>query len=170
LREQLKKRILIYSTVEAALRELRTNQQKLRDQIHGLDDSDQSVKIREWKSDISRAQKDVDEIGKKIISARDEFSRVDKLFISSKEAAEKANLDHEESLQSRSDAATALQNHTPDHLSEILRNAEKTRTDAERTKIVSDAAILNGTERMNILSNRLSELARQINEQRTINF
>ena len=153
---------LIYSTVEAALRELRTNQQKLRDQIHGLDDSDQSVKIREWKSDISRAQKDVDEIGKKIISAREEFSRVDKLFISSKEAAEKANLDHEESLQSRSDAATALQNHTPDHLSEILRNAEKTRTDAERTKIVSDAAILNGTERMNILSNRLSELARQI--------
>ena len=153
---------LIYSTVEAALRELRTNQQKLRDQIHGLDDSDQSVKIREWKSDFSRAQKDVDEIGKKIILARDEFSRVDKLFISSKEAAEKANQDHEESLQSRSDAAAALQNHTPDHLSEILRNAEKTRTDAERTKIVSDAAILNGNERMNILSNRLSELARQI--------
>ena len=153
---------LIYSTVEAALRELRTNQQKLRDQIHGLDDSDQSVKIREWKSDLSRAQKDVDEIGKKIILARDEFSRVDKLFISSKEAAEKANQDHEESLQSRSAAAAALQNHTPDHLSEILRNAEKTRTDAERTKIVSDAAILNGNERMNILSNRLSELARQI--------
>ena len=153
---------LIYSTVEAALRELRTNQQKLRDQIHGLDDSDQSVKIREWKSDLSRAQKDVDEIGKKIILARDEFSRVDKLFISSKEAAEKANQDHEESLQTRSDAAAALQNHTPDHLSEILRNAEKTRTDAERTKIVSDAAILNGNERMNILSNRLSELARQI--------
>ena len=153
---------LIYSTVEAALRELRTNQQKLRDQIHGLDDSDQSVKIREWKSDLSRAQKDVDEIGKKIILAREEFSRVDKLFISSKEAAEKANQDHEESLQSRSAAASALQNHTPDHLSEILRNAEKTRTDAERTKIVSDAAILNGNERMNILSNRLSELARQI--------
>ena len=153
---------LIYSTVEAALRELRTNQQKLRDQIHGLDDSDQSVKIREWKSDLSRAQKDVDEIGKKIILAREEFSRVDKLFISSKEAAEKANQDHEESLQSRSAAAAALQNHTPDHLSEILRNAEKTRTDAERTKIVSDAAILNGNERMNILSNRLSELARQI--------
>lgn len=153
---------LIYSTVEAALRELRTNQQKLRDQIHGLDDSDQSVKIREWKSDLSRAQKDVDEIGKKIILAREEFSRVDKLFISSKEAAEKANQDHEESLQTRSDAAAALQNHTPDHLSEILRNAEKTRTDAERTKIVSDAAILNGNERMNILSNRLSELARQI--------
>jgi len=153
---------LIYSTVEAALRELRTNQQKLRDQIHGLDDSDHSVKIREWKSDLSRAQKDVDEIGKKIILAREEFSRVDKLFISSKEAAEKANQDHEESLQSRSAAAAALQNHTPDHLSEILRNAEKTRTDAERTKIVSDAAILNGNERMNILSNRLSELARQI--------
>ena len=153
---------LLYSTVEAALRELRTNQQKLRDQIHGLDDSDQSVRIREWKSDLSRAQKDVEEIGKKIILAREDLSRAEKSFTSAEKAAVEASEKHNQALEARADAATALQNHTPDHLSEMLRNAEKTRTDAERTRIISDAAILNGNERMNILSNRLSELLRQI--------
>lgn len=159
---------LLYSTVEAALRELRTNQQTLRDQIHGLDDSDQSVKIREWKSDISRAQKDVDDIGKKILLAREEFSRAESSFNSFKNAADDANINHGNALEGRINAATALQNHTPDHLSEMLRNAEKTRTDAERTRLISDAAILSGNERMNILSNRLSELARQINTKESI--
>ena len=159
---------LLYSTVEAALRELRTNQQTLRDQIHGLDDSDQSVKIREWKSDLSRAQKDVDDIGKKILLAREEFSRVEEAFKSTKKAAEEANLQHENALLERSNAALALQNHTPDHLSEMLRNAEKTRTDAERTRLASDAVISSGNERMKILSDRLSELARQINNKESL--
>lgn len=159
---------LLYSTVEAALRELRTNQQILRDQIHGLDDSDQSVKIREWKSDLSRAQKHVDDIGKKILSAREEFTLAERSFVSAKEAAEVSNQKHLDSLEERVNAATALQNHTPDHLSEILRNAEKTRTDAERTRLISDAAILSGNERMNILSDRLSELARQIQKKESL--
>ena len=159
---------LLYSTVEAALRELRTNQQILRDQIHGLDDSDQSVKIREWKSDLSRAQKDVDDIGKKILSAREEFNLAERSFVSAKEAAEVSNQKHLDSLEARINAATALQNHTPDHLSEILRNAEETRTDAERTRLISDAAILSGNERMNILSDRLSELARQIQKRESL--
>ncbi len=159
---------LLYSTVEAALRELRTNQQKLRDQIHGLDDSDQSVKIREWKADLSRAQKDVDDIGKKIISARDEFSRIEQSLVSAKKLAEDASEQHEISLEQRTDAASELQNHTPDHLSEMLRNAEKTRNNAERTKLISDAAILSGNERMSILSDRLSELARQIQNKESL--
>ena len=159
---------LLYSTVEAALRELRTNQQTLRDQIHGLDDSDHSVKIREWKSDLSRAQKHVDDIGKKILSAREGFNHSEKLFIHAKEAAEVANQEHLDALEGRMNAATALQNHTPDHLSEMLRNAEKTRTDAERTRLISDAAILSGNERMSILSDRLSELARQIQKKESL--
>ena len=85
--------------------------------------------------------------------AREEFSRADTSFNSFKNAADDANINHENALEERINAATALQNHTPDHLSEMLRNAEKTRTDAERTRLISDAAILSGNERMNILSN-----------------
>jgi chromosome segregation protein len=162
LERALEEANLIYSTVEAALRELRANQQELRDQIHGLDDSDQSVKIREWKSDLSRAQKDVDDIGKKVLAARKELSDSDTLFNSAKSNADEANEKYHKALESRSKAAELLQNHTPDHLSQILRNAEKTRTDAERIKLQSESSIISTNERLKILSDRLSELERQI--------
>ena len=162
LERALEEANLIYSTVEAALRELRANQQELRDQIHGLDDSDQSVKIREWKSDLSRAQKDVDDIGKKVLAARKELSDSDTLFNSAKSNADEANDKYLKALESRSNAAELLQNHTPDHLSQILRNAEKTRTDAERIKLQSESSIISTNERLKILSDRLSELERQI--------
>ena len=162
LERSLEEANLIYSTVEAALRELRTNQQELRDQIHGLDDSDQSVKIREWKSDFSRAQKDVNDIGKKVLTARKELSDSDTLFNSAKSNADEVNKKYLEALESRSNAAEALQNHTPDHLSLILRNAEKTRTEAERIKLHSESSIISTNARLKILSDRISELERQI--------
>ena len=162
LERSLEEANLIYSTVEAALRELRTNQQELRDQIHGLDDSDQSVKIREWKSDFSRAQKDVEDIGKKVLAARKELSDSDTLFNSAKSNADEVNKKYLEALESRSNAAEALQNHTPDHLSLILRNAEKTRTEAERIKLHSESSIISTNARLKILSDRISELERQI--------
>ena len=64
---------LIYSAVEAALRELRTNQQTLRDRIHGLDDSDHSLRLRNWKADLERAQKNVADVRKKVVEAIKEF-------------------------------------------------------------------------------------------------
>ena len=166
LERSLEEANLIYSTVEAALRELRSNQQDLRDQIHGLDDSDQSVKLREWKSDLSRAQKDVDEIGNKVLTARKELSDVEGLFNSAKSHADKANETHLQALESRVNAAEALQNHTPDHLSQILRNAEKTRTEAERTKLQSESSIISTNERLKILSDRISDLERQISSKK----
>ena len=170
LERSLEEANLIYSTVEAALRELRSNQQDLRDQIHGLDDSDQSVKLREWKSDLSRAQKDVDEIGNKVLAARKELSDAEVLFNSAKLYADKANETHLQALESRVNAAKALQNHTPDHLSQILRNAEKTRTEAERTKLQSESSIISTNERLKILSDRISDLERQISsKQKSIN-
>ncbi len=162
LERALEEANLIYSTVEAALRELRTNQQDLRDQIHGLDDSDQSVKIREWKSDLSRAQKDVEDIGNKVLAARKELSNSESLSHSARSHADKANETHLQALESRANAAEALQSHTPDHLSQILRNAEKTRTEAERTKLQSESSIISANERLKILSDRLSDLERQI--------
>jgi chromosome segregation protein len=153
---------LVYSTVEAALRELRSNQQILRDQINGLDGSDHSVKVREWKSDLSRAQKDVDEIGKKIITAREGFRNFEKVYSSAKLQAESAQKALDDAMVARTNAANTLQNHTPDHLSQILRNAERTRTESERTRLASEASISTEKERMGILDARVSELTRQI--------
>ena len=42
---------LRYSTVEAALKEIRDNMNNVRNQIHGLDDSD-LCKGENWKADV----------------------------------------------------------------------------------------------------------------------
>ena len=45
---------LLYSTVDARLRETMLNLQSLRDRINNVDGSDHSVKLRNWKSDLER--------------------------------------------------------------------------------------------------------------------
>jgi len=153
---------LIYSTVEAALRELRTNQQNLRDRIHGLDDADHSVQLRNWKADIDRAQRNVDETRKKVVAATGEFERCEAAQVTARATADGARATYESAVTERASAAQALQDHAPDHLSQKLREAERTMTEAGRTRLASESAISNGNERLTILSGRVGDIQRQI--------
>jgi len=159
---------LIYSTVEAALKQLRTNEQDLRAKIHGLDDSDYSVKLRNWKADMERLQKLVKEVGNKVTKARKEYADLDDNRQKLLDTCESNRLSLEEYTQARAICAEELQNHTPDHLSEILRSAELTRTEAERTRLASDAAIMTGNHTLSILAERVEEISRQISKQEVI--
>ena len=155
---------LIYSTVEAALRELRGNQQNLRDRIHGLDDGDHSLQLRNWKADIERAQRDVDDIRKKVVASNGEFKRYEVAQATASSAADEARENYESAVADRAAAAQALQDHAPDHLSQKLREAERTMTEAERTRLASESAISNGNERLQILSGRVADIQRQIDK------
>ena len=155
---------LIYSTVEAALRELRGNQQNLRDRIHGLDDGDHSLQLRNWKADIERAQRDVDDIRKKVVASNGEFERCEVAQATASSAADEARENYESAVADRAAAAQALQDHAPDHLSQKLREAERTMTEAERTRLASESAISNGNERLQILSGRVADIQRQIDK------
>ena len=153
---------LIYSTVEAALRELRANQQNLRDRIHGLDDADHSVQLRNWKADIERAQRNVDETRKKVVAATGEFERCESAQATARAVADEARATYESAVAERAAAAQALQDHAPDHLSQKLREAERTMTEAERTRLASESAISNGNERLTILSGRVGDIQKQV--------
>jgi len=155
---------LIHSTVEAALREVRTNQQNLRDRIHGLDDNDHSLRLRNWKADLERAQKNVQEIRKKVVGATKEFEGCDSAKVELRADADKAGEAYEQAVSKRSTAAQDLQDHAPDHLSQKLRDAERTMTEAERTRLASEAAISSGNERTAILAGRVKEIQRQIDK------
>jgi len=155
---------LLYSTVEAALRELRANQQSLRDSIHGLDGDDHSVRLRNWKADIERAQKNVDEARKKVVAATQEFERCEEAQVAARAAADEASGNFESAAAVRAEAAQALQDHAPDHLSQKLREAERQMTEAERTKLASESAISSSNERLHILSGRVVEIQRQIDK------
>ena len=158
---------LLFSTVDSALRELRANQQLLRDRILGLDGDDHSVRLRNWKADLERTQKLVDELTAKIKAATKEFESCESDKRKLAAECEAARSDFEQASEARTCAAEALQNHTPDHLSEILREAENTRTQAERTRVMSEAAIITGKQQLDLLGGRVKELGRQIGIQQT---
>tara|TARA_Y100001970_G_scaffold237599_1_gene298184 strand:+ start:12 stop:3143 length:3132 start_codon:yes stop_codon:yes gene_type:complete len=153
---------LIYSTVEAALRELRSNQQALRDRIHGLDDSDKVLQARNWKSDMSRAQKDVEDVRKKVQAAISDFKNHQKANAEAKQAAAEAKQELDSVLEERSQAAQALQDHAPDHLSKKLRDAERKMTEAERQRLVAESSISSSNERIGILAERVEDISKQI--------
>lgn len=159
---------LRYSTVEAALKEIRDNMNNLRNQIHGLDDSDHSVKVRNWKADVKIAQKQVDDISKKVVDARKEYERLETASQNATAAAVESEKEHEGAVDARRLSAEALQNHTPDHLSQILRSAQDTRTEAERTKLRAESDILTGGEKLKVLKDRKKDLARSVERQNEI--
>ena len=159
---------LRYSTVEAALKEIRENMNDVRNQIHGLDDSDHSVRVRNWKADVKIAQKQVDDTRKKVIDARNEYERLEAASQQAIESAADAEKEHETALEARQLAAEALQNHTPDHLSQILRSAQDIRTEAERTKLRAESDIVTGGEKLKVLEDRKNELTRSVERQNEI--
>ena len=159
---------LVFSTVDSALKELRINQQEIRDKIYNLDNSDHSLKLRTWKSDLERTQKIVSELKIKVKKANSEYEKTEttkKELALELEKAEKTLL---EAVEKRELAAEKLQNHTPDHLSEKLRKAEKSRAEAERIKVISEAEISANNQKINILNGRVKDLSRQSSEQESI--
>ena len=144
-----------------ALRELRRNQQSLRDQINGLDNDDHSVRVRNWKADMDRTQKAVDDIKSKLKTANKELEdceserkRLQSMCVDARTGMELASA-------ARTQAAEELQSHTPDHLSDMLREAERTRTEAERTRVVATASIESSKQQLGLLEGRVRELERQ---------
>jgi len=79
--------------------------------------------------------------------------------------AEQARVALESAVQNRTDAAEALQDNTPDHLSEILRSAERERTEAERTKLSCESSILTNESQIVLMNQRVSDIETRISKQ-----
>ena len=156
---------LLYSTVDAALRETMLNLQDLRNRINNVDGSDHSVKLRNWKADMDRAVKSLSEIEKRMNISRAEFKTCEGTKSLKISEAEKARVDLEAALQDRTDAAEALQDNTPDHLSEILRAAERKRTEAERTKLSCESSISTNESQIVLMNQRVSDIETRISKQ-----
>ena len=159
---------LVFSTVDSALKELRLNQQEIRDKIFNLDNSDHTLKLRNWRSDLERTQKIVSDLKMKVKKAKSDYEKTEFTKIKLKQELEKSEKSLLEAVEKRELATEKLQNHTPDHLSEKLREAEKTRTEAERIKVISEAEISANNQKIDILNTRVKDLSRQSSEQESI--
>ena len=75
---------------------------------------------------------------------------------------EEAKQDLDSSLKERTEAAEALQDNTPDHLSEILRGAERKRTEAERGRLSCESSIATNESQISMMEHRVSDLEARI--------
>ena len=92
---------LLFSNVDGALRELRRNQQELRDTIPSLDNDDHSVRVRNWKADMERSEKAVREIKSKLRAASKELEDCESEKALLSEAREEARAEMDGSSQAR---------------------------------------------------------------------
>ena len=155
---------LLYSTVDAALRETMLNLQSLRDRINNVDGSDHSVKLRNLKSDLDRANKLLSEVEGRMISSRKELRESEENRTRMISLSEKAKEDLEKSLKVRAEAAEALQDNTPDHLSDILRGAERKRTEAERLRLSCESSIATNESQISMMEQRVFDLEVRISK------
>ena len=155
---------LLYSTVDAALRETMLNLQSLRDRINNVDGSDHSIKLRNWKSDLDRANKSLSEVEGRMISSRKELRESEENRTRMISLSEKAKEDLEKSLKVRAEAAEALQDNTPDHLSDILRGAERKRTEAERLRLSCESSIATNESQISMMEQRVFDLEVRISK------
>lgn len=155
---------LLYSTVDAALRETMLNLQSLRDRINNVDGSDHSIKLRNWKSDLDRANKSLSEVEGRMVSSRKELRESEENRTRMISLSEKAKEDLEKSLKVRAEAAEALQDNTPDHLSDILRGAERKRTEAERLRLSCESSIATNESQISMMEQRVFDLEVRISK------
>ena len=146
-------------------RETMLNLQDLRNKINNVDGSDHSVKIRNWKADMDRATKSLSEIENRMLASRSEFETCENMKSLKISEAEQARVALESALQNRTNAAEALQDNTPDHLSGILRSAERERTEAERTKLSCESSILTNESQIVLMNQRVSDIETRISKQ-----
>ena len=78
--------------------------------------------------------------------------------------SEKAKEDLEKSLKVRTEAAEALQDNTPDHLSDILRGAERKRTEAERLRLSCESSIATNESQISMMEQRVFDLEVRISK------
>ena len=158
---------MLSETTEAALTELRRNEQELRSRISNLTNDDHSLKVRLWKEDLKRAESLFEQTNNRVKAASGKLDEAQTETNITTERLTRARSAHENSVEARAEAATALQDATPEHLSRQLREAERKRTDAERAQNSAEQLLANGEGHSGLLEKQVADLERRHADQIT---
>ncbi|HIA25113.1 MAG TPA: chromosome segregation protein SMC [Candidatus Poseidoniales archaeon] len=159
---------LVAETVRAALAELRQSEHQLRQRITNLANDDHAFEARAWKEDLGRAETAFKDSESKVTVALKNLEKATAKQNKAESAAELAKNDYQNALQAKTDAATALQEGSPQHLSRRLRDSQEQRNEAERAKLTAKGTLSGGENQSILLTNQIKELQRRIDEQQSL--
>ena len=162
LSSEIAKLELMSETVSAALHQARKEQQQLRTKINELTDSDQAVKLQEWRAEIKQAKSVYNKSLGEVNGHETKLSDLE--MLASKQID---SLDEAQSLvaglnEKVSDTRNEMEAASPEHLKDRLHAAQMKRLDSEGLMSKALAALESGSEHETLLTERVTDLTSRI--------
>ena len=159
---EIEKLELMSDTVSAALHQARREQQQLRTKINELTDSDQAVKLQEWRAELKQAKS---VYNKSLGEVNGHESKLAELEVIASKQIDA--LDDAQSLVADLNVSVAktreeMEAASPEHLKDRLHAAQMKRLDSEGLMSKALAALESGNEHEVLLTQRVTDLSTRI--------
>ena len=162
LSSEIAKLELMSETVSAALHQARKEQQQLRTKINELTDSDQAVKLQEWRAEIKQAKSVYNKSLGEVNGHETKLSDLEMLASKQIDSLDEAQSMVADLNGKVSDTRNEMEAASPEHLKDRLHAAQMKRLDSEGLMSKALAALESGSEHETLLTERVTDLTSRI--------
>ena len=155
---------IMAQTVSAALSQARTKQNEIRGRINSLAEDDHSIKAGTLKAELDLAKKALTKASGGASELQRRLSNLESEHVGKLQMFENAKARQIEAESARDQAADELRNASPDGIRQRLLDAQSMRLEAEGAANKAQVILDSGTEKGNLLSERLDSLTSRADE------
>ena len=162
LSNEIEKLKIMSETISGALHQARVEQQQLRTKINEITDSDQAVKLQEWRAELKQAKSVYNKSLGDVANNESRLSDLEQLatqHLDTLDQAQRVVADLNVTIAATRDDMEAA---SPAHLKDRLHAAQMKRLDAEGVMAKAITALESGSEHESLLSDRVDDLSSRI--------
>ena len=162
LNNEIEKLKIMSETISGALHQARVEQQQLRTKINEITDSDQAVKLQEWRAELKQAKSVYNKSLGDVANNESRLSDLEQLatqHLDTLDQAQRVVADLNVTIAATRDDMEAA---SPAHLKDRLHAAQMKRLDAEGVMAKAITALESGSEHESLLSDRVDDLSSRI--------
>ena len=162
LSDEIEKLELMSETVSAALHQARREQQQLRTKINELTDSDQAVKLQEWRAELKQAKSAYNKSLGEVNGHETKLAELEVIASKQIDALDDAQSVVADLNVSVTSTREEMEAASPEHLKDRLHAAQMKRLDAEGLMSKARTALESGNEHETLLTQRVNDLSTRI--------
>ena len=159
---EIEKLELMSETVSAALHQARREQQQLRTKINELTDSDQAVKLQEWRAELKQAKSTYNKSLGEVNGHETKLAELEVIASKQIDALDDAQSVVADLNVSVASTREEMEAASPEHLKDRLHAAQMKRLDAEGLMSKARTALESGNEHETLLTQRVNDLSTRI--------
>jgi chromosome segregation protein len=159
---EIEKLELMSETVSAALHQARREQQQLRTKINELTDSDQAVKLQEWRAELKQAKSAYNKSLGEVNGHETKLAELEVIASKQIDALDDAQSVVADLNVSVTSTREEMEAASPEHLKDRLHAAQMKRLDAEGLMSKARTALESGNEHETLLTQRVNDLSTRI--------